>query len=148
VVDLGSGGGLPGVVVAAMVPSAHVVLLEPMERRCVWLQEVVDELGLTNAEVCRGRAEDVRGRFVADAVTARAVTALDRLYGWAAPLTRAGGHLLAIKGDRASQELEASRAEARRSGWGATEVVVRPTVEGVSPTRVVRAVREEARRVR
>ena len=140
-VDLGSGGGLPGIVVAAMRPEAHVVLLEPMERRTDWLRFVVGELVLSNVEVLRGRAEDVVGAVHADAVTARAVSGLDNLYRWAAPLVRPGGGLFAIKGARASDEVAAAASAARRRGWVDVEVKEILTVAGVEPTRVVCAVR-------
>lgn len=141
VVDLGSGAGLPGVVAAAMRPDCHVVLLEPMERRTDWLRFVVNELALANVEVLRGRAEDVVGAVRVEAVTARAVSALDNLYRWAAPLVRPGGLLLAIKGARAVDEVAAAASAARRRGWSEVEVVDVPTVIGVELTRVVRAVR-------
>lgn len=148
-VDLGSGGGLPGVVLAAMRPEARVVLLEPMERRADWLHFVVGELGLGNAEVVRGRAEEVVGRVRADAVTARAVSSLDNLFRWASPLVRAGGGLYAIKGARATDEVAAAQDAAAKHGWADVEVVVAGTLKGIEPTRVVRAVRaKEAPRVR
>jgi 16S rRNA (guanine527-N7)-methyltransferase len=144
-VDLGSGGGLPGIVLAAMRPRARVVLLEPMERRTDWLRFVVGELGLSNTEVLRGRAEDVAGEFFADALTARAVSSLDKLYHWAAPLVRMGGGMFAIKGARALVELEAARAAERRNGWSEASVIEAGTLPGVEVTRVVHAVRTEVR---
>jgi 16S rRNA (guanine527-N7)-methyltransferase len=140
--DLGSGGGLPGIVLAAMRPRAHVVLLEPMERRTDWLTFVVNELGLENAEVLRGRAEDVARDVKADALTARAVSSLENLYRWAAPLVRTGGGLHAIKGARAAEEVAAAGAAARRTGWAQVHVDEVRTLEGVEVTRVVRAVRD------
>ncbi len=148
-VDLGSGGGFPGVVLAAMRPEAAVVLLEPMERRTDWLRFVVGELGLTNAEVVRGRAEDVVGRLHADVVTARAVSSLDNLLRWASPLVKSGGGLYAIKGARAVEEVVAAREAAAKHGWVDLDVVVCGSLEGIEPTRVVRAVRAKgASRVR
>jgi 16S rRNA (guanine527-N7)-methyltransferase len=137
IVDVGSGAGLPGVVVAAMRPGAEVVLLEPMERRTAWLSEVVDALGLTNARVLRGRAEDQIGELSADAVTARAVAALDKLYGWTLPLLRVGGRLVALKGGRAQEEADAAVGAGQRLGGGVAEVVVAPTLAGLKPTSVV-----------
>ena len=78
-VDLGSGAGLPGIVLALLLPDVAVTLLEPMLRRVRFLEECVDDLGLENAQVCRGRAEDLAGQLAADVVTARAVAPLDRL---------------------------------------------------------------------
>lgn len=136
IVDVGSGAGLPGVVVAAMRPDAEVILLEPMERRTDWLTEVVDRVGLSNVQVLRGRAEDV-GALDADAVTARAVAALEKLYGWTLPLLRVGGRLVALKGGRARAEVDAAAVVGRRLGGGEAEVQVAPTLPGLEPTTVV-----------
>src|SRR5690606_39528403 len=90
VVDVGSGAGLPGIPLALALPSARVVLVEPLARRVEWLREVISDLGVA-VEVERGRAEedDVRPRWEgADVVTARAVAPLARLAGWCLPLLR------------------------------------------------------------
>ena len=147
IVDLGSGAGLPGVVVAAMLPDAHVVLLEPMERRTDWLNEVVAHLGLSNAEVRRARAQEALDLQV-DAVTTRAVAAMEKLYGWASPLIRPGGMLVALKGARAAEEIENGRRAARRAQVGAVELHEVSTLVGVEPTRVVVAVHEGRKSVR
>jgi 16S rRNA (guanine527-N7)-methyltransferase len=146
--DIGSGAGLPGVVVAAMRPAAEVVLLEPMERRTTWLSEVVEALGLSNVVVMRGRAEDVAGDLRGSAVTARAVAPLDRLYRWALPLLERDGVLVALKGARAVEEIEAAAAQGRRLGGGVATVHVARTIDGVDDTTVVRVVREAVRGVR
>jgi 16S rRNA (guanine527-N7)-methyltransferase len=148
IVDMGSGAGLPGVVVAAMLPDADVVLLEPMERRCAWLTEVVDELGLSNASVLRARAEEVHGTLSAQAVTARAVAPLDRLYRWALPLLGADGVLVALKGARAADEISAAEKVGRRLGAGPASIHAAHTIDGVDETTVVRVVREAVRGVR
>ncbi|MGW6129034.1 16S rRNA (guanine(527)-N(7))-methyltransferase RsmG [Cellulomonas sp. NPDC055163] len=148
IVDLGSGAGLPGVVIAAMLPDAEVVLLEPMERRCSWLLEVVSELGLANATVTRARAEDVHGTISADAVTARAVAPLDRLYQWALPLLTSGGVLVALKGGRAADEVQAASKVGKRLGAGQASIHAAQTIDGVDETTVVRVVREAVRGVR
>ncbi|MCL2422964.1 MAG: 16S rRNA (guanine(527)-N(7))-methyltransferase RsmG [Micrococcales bacterium] len=135
VIDLGSGAGLPGVVIAAMLPTTPVTLLEPKERRVQWLTEVVDDLGLANTSVVRGRAEDVR--LSAEVVVARAVGPLDRLYGWAAPLLTPGGRLVALKGERASDEVDSGRQAARRAGLTGVVVHTAPTIEAIAPTMVV-----------
>src|SRR5450432_1308190 len=72
-VDLGSGAGLPGIALAMLLPEAEVALLEPMARRALFLEECVAALGLANAVVRRGRAEDMAGQIAADVVIARAV---------------------------------------------------------------------------
>ncbi|MFF1531112.1 16S rRNA (guanine(527)-N(7))-methyltransferase RsmG [Cellulomonas sp. NPDC058312] len=137
IVDVGSGAGLPGVVIAAMRPACEVILLEPMERRTDWLSEVVDELGLDNARVLRGRAEDLAGEVDADAVTARAVASLDKLYGWTLPLLRVGGRVVALKGGRAQVEVEEAAAIGQRLGGGPAEILTAPTLAGLDPTSVV-----------
>src|SRR3954454_24681799 len=123
VVDVGSGAGLPGLVLAIRRPDLQVELVEPLLRRATFLTEAVEELGLTNASVRRGRAEELAGRLTADVVTARAVVPLDRLVSWTMPLLRTGGRLLALKGATAEAELAAGRPGLRRAGADAAEVV-------------------------
>jgi 16S rRNA (guanine527-N7)-methyltransferase len=122
-VDLGSGAGLPGVVLALLLPDVHVTLLEPMLRRAAFLRECVTELGLANAEVCRARAQDVAGKTAADAVTARAVAPLSQLAELALGLLRPGGVVLAIKGAQAAAEVAAARKTLRRLGVRDAEVL-------------------------
>lgn len=137
IVDVGSGAGLPGVVIAAMRPDAEVVLLEPMERRTDWLSEVVERLGLDNVRVLRGRAEDQVGSLRADAVTARAVAALAKLYPWTLPLLAVGGELVALKGGRAADEVVAGQDVMESLGGGAVRIETAPTLDGLEPTTVV-----------
>lgn len=137
VVDVGSGAGLPGVVIAAMRPECEVILLEPMERRTDWLGEVIAQLDLDNARVLRGRAEDLAGEVDADAVTARAVASLDKLYGWTLPLLQVGGRLVALKGGRAAVEVDEAEAIGARLGGGPADIRVAPTLDGLEPTSVV-----------
>ena len=107
VLDIGSGGGLPGVVLALLQPTSEVTLLEPMLRRVEFLEEVVDDLQLANVAVVRGRADEsapvLPTRF--EVVTARAVAPLARLAAWSIPLVAPGGKVLALKGTNAAQEL-------------------------------------------
>jgi len=120
-VDIGSGAGLPGIVLAMMRPELTVTLLEPMERRCRFLSGCVAELGLANASVLRGRAEDATLR--ADVATARAVAPLDRLAELAVRVVRPGGLVLAIKGQAADAELRKARPVLRRIGARGAKVV-------------------------
>jgi 16S rRNA (guanine527-N7)-methyltransferase len=143
VVDLGSGAGLPGVVLACLRPDLSFVLVEPMLRRCTWLQEVTGSVGLKNVEVRRARAEELAGELLADAVTARAVAPLDRLASWALPLCRQGGELLALKGDRAEEELEAARPQLRALGGDDGVIVRTSVVPEVASTAVIRVRRLE-----
>lgn len=144
VIDVGSGAGLPGVVIACARPDLHVVLVEPMERRALWLTEVTASLGLTSVEVIQRRAEELHGRVAADVVTARAVAPLDRLLTWCFPLVRDGGALLAMKGSRAHEEADSAAALVERLGGGAAEVFSAETIPGVAPTTVVRVLRVRA----
>jgi 16S rRNA (guanine527-N7)-methyltransferase len=140
-VDIGSGAGLPGVVLAMLRPSLEVILLEPLLRRSVFLEECVAELGLSNATVVRARAEEKAAAYIrADVATARAVAPLGRLAGWAAPLLRPGGELLAIKGQTAAEEIEAARPVLSRLGALSAEVLQAGHGRVVIATTVVRVV--------
>jgi len=122
-VDLGSGAGLPGIVLALMLPDVAVTLLEPMVRRVTFLEECVHALGLQNAQVRRGRAEELAGQLSADVVTARAVAPLDRLAALALGLVRPGGTVLAIKGASARQEVAAARRALSKLALRSVDVV-------------------------
>ncbi len=122
VCDLGSGAGLPGIVLALARPDLRITLLEPLLRRATFLTEVVDALGLAGVEVRRARAEALAGRFRFDAVTARAVAPLEALASWALPLVRAGGELVALKGERADVELTQARQALDRLGMVRAEI--------------------------
>ncbi|MEV6342070.1 16S rRNA (guanine(527)-N(7))-methyltransferase RsmG [Actinoplanes sp. NPDC051851] len=142
VVDVGSGAGLPGIVLAVARPDLVITLVEPLARRTAFLTEAVDELGLDNVTVVRGRAEEVAGHLAADIVTARAVAALDKLAGWCLPLARTGGLLLALKGSSAAEEIADHTAAIARLGGG--EPVIRICGEGLiePPATVVEIVKE------
>ncbi len=104
--DIGSGAGLPGIVIALARPDLSVTLIEPLERRVAFLNEAVDGLNLkiNNIEVIRGRAQDVKKS--ADFVTARAVAPLEKLKKMSWHMVKTGGSLLAMKGESASSEME------------------------------------------
>lgn len=123
-VDLGSGAGLPGVVLAMMLPDCEVILLEPALRRATFLGECVAELGLGNARVVRARAEQMAGELAVDVVTARAVAPLDRLAGMAVGLLKPGGIVLAVKGAKAGAEVRDAEAALDRLGLLDAEVLV------------------------
>ena len=125
IIDIGSGAGLPGIPLAIARPDLEVVLLEPLLRRSEFLNEVIDELGLA-VEVVRGRAEEpgARNRFgERDAAVSRAVASLDKLTKWSLPLLRPAGRMLAIKGERASDEVEQFRRVMTASGAADVRVV-------------------------
>jgi len=116
VIDVGSGAGLPGLALAIARPDLELHLVEPMLRRTTWLSQATADLELANVTVHRGRAEQFWGVLSAPVVTARAVAPLRELARWCLPLLSPGGSLLALKGSRAAEELEADRAELRRLG--------------------------------
>jgi 16S rRNA (guanine527-N7)-methyltransferase len=115
IADLGSGAGLPGLVVAATLPEAAVDLIESASRKCAFLGEAIERMKLRNATVVCERAENWAsdgGREAYDAVTARAVGSLATLAELASPLLREGGVLVAWKGARSAEE----EAEVARAG--------------------------------
>ena len=137
--DVGSGAGLPGLVLAIARPDVSFVLIEPMERRVAWLSEQVEELGLDNVEVVRARAEEARLDAPLDQVTARAVSAFRKLLPLTAPLVRDGGELVLMKGAGAPAEVDAAAKEIRKFRLHDVEVLT--LGEGVldEVTRVIRA---------
>jgi 16S rRNA (guanine527-N7)-methyltransferase len=122
VTDVGSGAGLPGIVLAVARPDLSVILVEPLARRTAFLLEAAADLGLDRTIVVRARAEECvpsRGQprlELADVVTARAVAPLDRLTAWCLPLATKGGRVLALKGESAVEEVEAHRDVIARLG--------------------------------
>lgn len=139
VADIGSGAGLPGIVLAIARPDVQWTLIEPMERRTIWLNEQVRELGLDNVEVLRARAEDVHPSEGFDVVTARAVSALRTLVPLTAPLVRDGGELVLLKGVNAENEIGAAQKQIKK--FRLSDVRVEVLGEGVltETTRAVRA---------
>jgi 16S rRNA (guanine527-N7)-methyltransferase len=137
--DVGSGAGLPGLVLAIMRPDISFTLIEPMERRVIWLERQVDELELRNVTVVRARAEESKLKGELDQVTARAVSALRTLIPITAPLVRSGGELILMKGAGVMAEVEAAERAIRKYRIHDAEVLV--LGEGVvdETTRVFRA---------
>ena len=124
VADIGSGAGLPGIPLALARPDLRITLIEPLLRRSEFLREAVDELGL-DVTVIRGRAEELTVRTEAgemDVVVSRAVASLDKLTRWSFPLLRMQGHMLALKGERAEEEIRDHRRV--MSSLGAADVRV------------------------
>ena len=139
VIDVGSGGGLPGLVIAIARPDVQVTLVEPMERRTAWLEEQVQALGLENVTVCRARAQEAPYAEAADQVTARAVSALRTLIPLVAPLAKPGGELVLMKGVSAAREIDEATKQIKN--FGLSDVRVITLGEGIleQPTWVVRA---------
>ena len=136
VVDIGSGAGLPGIVLAAAQPQTTVILLEPMERRVVWLGEVVETLKLENTRIFHGRAEDYDGAIEADYVTARAVAPLKKLIPLAKPLVRSGGKIVALKGRTVEQEIDAARKVLKKEKILSFSTSHSAVIDGIEETNV------------
>jgi 16S rRNA (guanine527-N7)-methyltransferase len=138
VCDVGSGAGLPGLVLAVRRPDLRVTLVEPLLRRTTFLEEVVGRLELERVEVVRARAEELHGHREFSVVTSRAVAPLGRLLDWSMPLVRQGGALVAMKGSSARDEVDASTAELRKHGAGAVDVLTLGADQIDPPTTVIR----------
>ncbi|WP_372699577.1 16S rRNA (guanine(527)-N(7))-methyltransferase RsmG [Arthrobacter sp. JSM 101049] len=138
VVDVGSGAGLPGLTFAIARPDLELTLVEPLERRCIWLSEVVDDLELANVTILRLRAEQAVELLNADVVTARAVSALGNLARLTMPLLHGEGEVLAIKGRSAAEEVEKAAKVLRKLGARDTEVITAGSSVLSEPTTVVR----------
>jgi 16S rRNA (guanine527-N7)-methyltransferase len=136
VADVGSGAGLPGIPMAIAAPETDFVLIEPMDRRASWLQEVVDELDLQNVEVVRARAEEVEGGQF-EVVTARAVAALDKLLRLCVPLLKPGGRVIALKGSKAPEEILEAKKLQKKFKIESFEIVVCGEKFLAEPTSVV-----------
>jgi 16S rRNA (guanine527-N7)-methyltransferase len=109
VIDIGSGAGLPGLVLAILNPQSKVTLIEPMQRRCDFLTNTVKKLDLKNVSILKDRAENVSVQ--AQVVTSRAVAPLNKLLEWSFPLVLKNGKVLAIKGEKAQDELMQAKTD-------------------------------------
>ena len=147
VCDVGSGAGLPGLVLAVARPDLRITLVEPLLRRTTFLEEVVRELGLDQVEVVRARAEAVHGQRRFDVVTSRAVAPLDRLLGWSMPLVAPTGALVAMKGSSVTDEIAQASDVLRRLGAGTPTVHVLGVDLLSSPTHAVRVAWSDPGRV-
>lgn len=125
VVDIGSGAGLPGIPLALARQDLRITLVEPLLKRSVFLNEVVEALGLNNVTVIRGRAEEKEVRQaigLVDVVTSRAVAPLGKLAGWSLPLALKGGKMIAMKGSSVQEEIERDAKLIKKAGGGKAEV--------------------------
>jgi 16S rRNA (guanine527-N7)-methyltransferase len=121
VADLGSGAGVPGLVLASELPDRSFVLVESVGKKCEFIAETAAAMGLTNVDVLHARAEEVRDSF--DCVCARALAALPVLCEYAAPLLVDGGVAIFWKGAVADSEEADGRYAASELGLSAPEVV-------------------------
>lgn len=147
VCDIGSGAGLPGLVLAIARPDLRITLVEPLLRRTTFLQEVIDDLGLSHVTVVRGRADEVKERHGFDVVTSRAVAPLERLLEWSMPLVAPDGALVAMKGSSVADEIEVARSTLRRLKCAEPEILVLGQDPGLHRTHAVRVAWEDPSRV-
>lgn len=144
VADVGSGAGLPGLVLAIARPDVELILIEPMERRTEWLRDEAQRLGLRNVTVLRARAEEAVDAGPFDQVTARAVKALRQLVPMTRPLLSAGGEMLFLKGARVESEIAESVKQRRAARLSDPEVLILGEGLVPEPTRLFRATVVEA----
>lgn len=137
VMDIGSGAGFPGLVIAIARPDLDVHLVEPMQRRVEWLVDVVDEIGLDNVTIYEARAEELHGQGQADVVTSRAVANLKKLTKLTMPLVQPGGSMLALKGRKAAEEVAAAKSIFKKLGVVKVDIHEVPSVMEDESTRVV-----------
>lgn len=147
VADVGSGGGFPGLIAAACIPSVDFTLIEPMERRCLWLEECVEAMYLTNVSIQRARSDeviqDIRHGDTApfDVVTCRAVAPMRKLIPWTIPMLTHGGTLIALKGRSVQNELDKAKDIIKRYSGLHITVQLAPVGGDLEPTHVVIALR-------
>lgn len=147
VADVGTGAGLPGLVLAIARTDLHLTLIEPLLRRTTFLDEVVADLCLENVEVVRARADALHGERGFDVVTSRAVAPLERLVEWSMPLVVPTGALVAMKGSSVQAEIDEASATLAR--WNCARPTVHVLGEGIasSTTTVVRVAWADPARV-
>lgn len=143
IADVGSGGGFPGIVVAACLPDCKVTLIEPMERRVLWLKECVEIMDLKNVTVFHGRSDEVINKVKSneippfDVVTCRAVAPMSKLAGWTIPLLNKNGKLIALKGKSAQAEIDKAAKMIKKVKGLNPRVVDAPVARGLQSTSVV-----------
>lgn len=137
VADVGSGAGFPGIVIAIMRPDLEVTLIEPMQRRVDWLNEVKAELKLKNVNIHCAQAQELHGKLAVDVVTARAVANLSKLLRWCVPLLKAQGTIAVQKGERAQIEIDDARKTIKQLKLVDAQVHERDICDDGEITRVV-----------
>lgn len=137
VADVGSGAGLPGLVVAIARPQTKFTLIEPLLRRVNWLNEIIEDLQLSNVTVVQARAEDLKGKAEFDVVTARAVSALKKLLPIVLPLVKSDGYFAGIKGQNVGKEIVEAEKVLEKLSASYPQIVLLGENLVPEPTRVV-----------
>lgn len=124
-VDVGSGAGFPGVVLKIVFPELRVILLEPIKKRCVFLESLIEKLNLKNIEVINERAEDysLKNREKYDYVTARAVSNLNSLIEVSGAMVKVGGYFIALRGKDGLEELQNAKKAIETMGFEQNRVL-------------------------
>ena len=118
-VDVGTGAGFPGVVLKIVYPDLKVILIEPLKKRCVFLNELIEKLGLKDIEVINSRGEDfsLTNREKYDFVTARAVSNLNMLIEVCGAMVKVGGYFIALRGLNGKEEIENASLAIKKMGF-------------------------------
>lgn len=117
ILDVGSGGGLPGLVLAIVYPDTRIALIDTVHKKTAFLKQVKAELGLTNVTVYTARVEELQVSELFSVITSRAFSELVNFVNWAGHLLAPGGQMIALKGQHPHQEIAALP-----SGWSMTRI--------------------------
>ena len=143
IADIGSGCGIPGLVLAVALPQASLIAVEASERRCEFIRQSAELAGLGNVTIVCSRAEEwLDGIGKVDVVAARALAGTAVLLEYAAPLLRIGGELVAWKGTPESDELEAAATAATALGMSRPELISVEPWSGGGVRQLLRSVKE------
>lgn len=120
IIDVGTGGGFPGIPVNILKPDTEVVLLDGLNKRLKFLNEVIDTLGLQNISTVHGRAEELgrkkEYRETFDIAVSRAVASLNTLSEYCLPFVKVGGYFVAMKGPDVDEEIEQAEKAIEKLG--------------------------------
>lgn len=140
IADIGSGAGLPGIVLAIARPDTKITLIEPLQKRTKWLHEMVEKLELTNVKIFTGTAQEANKQNQFDIVTTRAVAELKKLINLTFPLLKNGGQFLGIKGKNVNKEILAAKNKIATYGGKKTTILTLGEDILETPTTVVRII--------
>lgn len=148
IMDLGSGGGIPGIVLAIALPDYEFTLLDATGKKVKFQQDVVDSLQLKNVSAVQGRAEelghDINWRNAFDVVSARAVTSLSALMELGLPFVSMKGWLVLPKGIEIEEELGIARKAAGKLGGTIVSTDILPDAGSDVETRLVLVRKDQA----